>query len=270
MASPETVLDVMQANCLQVSEFAKVKALVRWGRAQVLQSGEHEDGSSVRHKIEQYLNYVRFFDLEHQEFAQLCCTVVHDVLSAEEKNRIFESICLADPELMPLQFRAAGVKVDLHPAFMFALPYKEHHLIKHVTIYPLKSELQFEVDRKVQLVGLQHVPSVAVSVVKKNFDSFCFQVRETVSRDCPAGGTSAHKLLSNGSEFFSVSPKCILEPDTNYTIDVFYSKMVSTSAYYKNFALESGKETLTDNGLTLKLYSGFVNANVTQLVFKLA
>jgi hypothetical protein len=63
LASPETVLDVMQTNCLQVSEFAKVKALVRWGRAQVLQSGEIEDGSSVRQEIEHYLNYVRFFDL---------------------------------------------------------------------------------------------------------------------------------------------------------------------------------------------------------------
>jgi hypothetical protein len=204
---------------------------------------------------------------EHQEFAQLCCTVMHDVLSAEEKNRIFESICLADLELMPLQFRCAGANSNLHHAFKFALPYKEHQLPVHSTGYPLKSELQFEVNRKVQLVGLQHVTSVNAKVVKTNFDSFCFQVRETVSQDCLAGGTSADKILSNGTEFFRMSPRCILDPGTKYSIDTFYPKMIS-NAYYVNFALESGKETLTDNGLTLKLYSGFVNANVTQLVFK--
>jgi hypothetical protein len=261
----------MQTNCLHVSEFEKVKSLVRWGRAQVLQCGEVEDKSSVRCKIVPCLNYVRFIDLEHQEFAQLCRTVVHDVLTAEEKSSIFESICLSDPELMPLQFRtASGVNSKLPFAFSIALPYKEHQLFSHRTGYPLKSELQFEVDRKVQLVGLQHfVSSVNEHVIKANFDSFCFQVRKMISKNCLAAGTSADSFVSNGTELFRPRGMCILHPGTVYSIDIFYPKMLS-GVYYTTSALERGKRTSTDNGLTLTWHSDFSCVNITRLEFKLA
>lgn len=77
--SLDTVLDVMQTQCLEVSEYEKVKALVRWGKAQVLQSGEVEDGFKVRRAIDKCLNFVRFFHLEHQEFARLCRSDLHEV-----------------------------------------------------------------------------------------------------------------------------------------------------------------------------------------------
>jgi hypothetical protein len=255
----------MQTNCLQVSEFDKVEALVRWGRAQVLQSGEVEDGSSVRRKIEPCLSYVRFFDLEHHEFAQLCRTVVHDVLSAEEKSCIFESICLSEPELMPIQFgTASGVKSK----FSIDLPYKEHQVCLYKSGCPLKSELRFEVDRKVQLVGLHHFVN-SFNIIKANFDSFCFQVRKTDARDCLAGGTSGDSLVRNGSEFFRVSRRCILDPGTKYSIDVYYPKMLS-GAYYTTSVLKRGKRAITDKGLTLTLYSDFVCVNITRLEFILA
>jgi len=257
----------MQTNCLHVSEFDKVKALVRWGRAQVLQSGEVEDGSSVRRKIEPCLSYVRFFDLDHHEFAQLCRTVVHNVLSAEEKSGIFESICLSEPELMPYQFgTASGVKSKLP----FALPYKERQLCAHSTDYPLKSELQFKVDRKVQFLGLQHSFTRAnANVVEANFEYFSFQVRKTDARDCLAGGTSADSFVSNGKEFFRVSPMCILDPDTKYSIDVFYPKMRSSVNYTASDLTNGSKKTVTNKGLTLKLYSDIVCDNVTRLAFNL-
>jgi len=259
----------METNCLQVSEFEKVKALVRWGRVQVMQSGEIADESSVRRKIEQCFNYVRFFDLEHQEFAQLCRTVLHDVLSAEEKISIFESICLSDPELMPNQFRtASGMNSKLPYAFSIALPYIECDNCFHNTGYPLISELQFEVNRKVQLVALQHsVTSINDYVIEENFDSFCFQVRKRNSQDCLAAGTSADCFVSNGTEFFRPRGMCILHPGTVYSIDIFYPKMLS-GVYYTTSALERGKRTSTDNGLTLTWHSDFSCVNITRLEFK--
>jgi hypothetical protein len=256
----------MQKNCLRVSEFAKVKALLRWGRAQVLLSGEVEDGPSVRRKIENCLNYVRFFDLEHQEFAQLCRWDLLEVLSADEKCRIFESICLSDAELMPLHFRSPGPCSKMFLAC--ALPYKENQLVHHNAGYPLKSELQFEVDVSVQLVGLQHFySSVNPHVAKANFDSFCFQVRKTASLDILAGGTSADKFVSNGNEIFKLSPRCNLDPGTKYSMDLFFTK-VNSNAYYLNYNLEVGKSVITYKGLTLKMHSNVISANVTKLVFK--
>jgi hypothetical protein len=263
-------LDVMQSNCLEVSEFTKVKALVRWGRAQVLLSAaEDEDSSNVRSKIEKCLSFIRFSELEHQEFAQLCRSDLHDVLSGDEKSRVFEAICLADEELMPLQFRSAGANSKL-PLALFALPYKEHQLVNHNTGYSLKSELQFEVNMSVQLVGLQHLfSSINPGVKKANFESFCFQVRKTASQDILAGGTSADKCVSGDSEYFRLSPRCNLDPDTKYSIDLVFPN-IHTNTSYVNYNLESGKNTVTDKDLTLKLHSNVITANVTQLLFKLA
>jgi len=131
MATPDTVLDVLKTNCLQLSEFEKLKALVRWGRAQTLASADVEDGSNVRRKIEKCLNFIRFSELDHTEFAQLCRSDVHDVLSADEKSRIFESICLSDEELMPLQFRSANKRPTVNKLpLALALPYKEHGTLR--------------------------------------------------------------------------------------------------------------------------------------------
>lgn len=267
-ASADTVLDVMQNNCLQLPECEKAKALVRWGRAQVVRDGDAEDGFKIRCKIESVLKLIRFGEMEQEEFARLCHSDLHEVLSADEKCRIFESICLVDDELLPLHFRCAARTESKWPLAL-DLPYKVHQNQINDSLVALKSEIQFDVDRCVQLVGIQHLlPSDNPNVEAANFDSFSFQVRKTGSLHILAGGNSADKFLSKGSEFFRVSPKCILSGHTKYSIDFVLPKVIQKS-YYLSYVLESENNPVVDQGVTLKVHSQTINANVSQLVFKL-
>ena len=135
---------------------------------------------------------------------------------------------------------------------------------------PLKSEIQFEVDKSVQLVGLQYFSSASPSVIKAHFESFYFQVRKTASQEILGGGNSADRLVSNGinDDLFRVSPSCILDANTKYTIDLFFP-LVPHNGVYLTYILESDKNVVTNDGdLTLRLHSNTISAYVTQLVFK--
>lgn len=265
-ASPDTVLDVIRNDCLQVSEFKKVKALVRWRKAQG--NGDAEDGSNVWCNIEQCLKFIRFSDLGHQEFAQLRDSLsdLHKVLSAEEKCCIFEYICQGDEIQLLLGTGAHTKKVHL----ALDLPYTFQQNLQ-TQGNPLKFCMEFEVDKCVQFVGLQYLLPQncdASFIVKDNFDSFGFLVQKEGSQ-IVAGGTSADKLESKGSEFFRVSPKCLLERNTKYSIEFILPKVLQNT-YYQSYLLSSDENPVTDKDLTLKLLSNTISANVTQLLFKLA
>lgn len=112
---------------------------------------------------------------------------------------------------MPLQFRFAGGEIK-NNQIVLCLPYQQQH---HSTGYPLKSELHFEVDVSVQLVGLQHLSGGST-----NFDSFSITLRKLDSLENLAGGNSADKSMSNDSgEILRLSPRCNLYP---HTISIAY------------------------------------------------
>jgi hypothetical protein len=101
----ETVLDLMEMDSLRASEVEIVKALVKWGKAQVQFDGDDpEDGEKLRQKIEPCLKLIRFKGMDHIEFAQLAYAELKNCFSVEEKFAIVSSIALEDWNLMPAQF----------------------------------------------------------------------------------------------------------------------------------------------------------------------
>jgi hypothetical protein len=102
----ETVLDLMEIDdSLEASEVEIVKALVKWGKAQVQFDGDDpEDGDKLRQKIEPCLKLIRFKGMDHTEFAQLAYAELKNCFSVDEKFAIVSSIALGDWNLMPAQF----------------------------------------------------------------------------------------------------------------------------------------------------------------------
>jgi len=101
----ETVTDLMEMDHLDISEVDIVKALVKWGKAQVqLDGGDPGDGEELRKKIESCLKLIRFKAMDNKEFAQLSYAELKNCLSLEEKFAIVSSIALEDWNLMPALF----------------------------------------------------------------------------------------------------------------------------------------------------------------------
>jgi hypothetical protein len=100
-----TVQNLMKMETLHASEVEIVKALVKWGKAQVQLDGEDpEDGEKLRKKIEPCLKLIRFKGLTQFSFADLSKSELCNVLSWEEKYSILYAVVFSKWDSMPVQF----------------------------------------------------------------------------------------------------------------------------------------------------------------------
>jgi hypothetical protein len=97
-----------------------VRALVKWGKAQVqLDGGDPQEGYKLREKIDRCLKLIRFKGLHQSVFAQLSIAELSSCLSIEEKFAILVAIELGDWKLMPAPFtplKAARVLQEINLA----------------------------------------------------------------------------------------------------------------------------------------------------------
>jgi hypothetical protein len=101
IAPLETVQDLMGMDILNAPEVEIVRALVKWGNAQVqFAGGDPQDGTKLRLKIARCLKLIRFKGLHQSAFAQLSIAELSSCLSTE-KFAILVAIELGDWRLMP-------------------------------------------------------------------------------------------------------------------------------------------------------------------------
>jgi BTB And C-terminal Kelch len=100
--SLESVLEFLKLDCLSVEEAELVRALVRWGKFQVERdAGDPQQAEKLRATILPGLKHIKFAKLNQKEFAKLSVEELRDVLTAEEKLHIVQSLLLGDVKLLP-------------------------------------------------------------------------------------------------------------------------------------------------------------------------
>jgi hypothetical protein len=112
MVSERVVQEVLKLDQLDVSETEAVKALLKWGRAQLEASGHTSSDNTnklLRDKIDSSLKCIRWSHFNAKQFAELCQGEFGLVLSSEERLKIYECIALNQWGSMPPQL--AGPQV---------------------------------------------------------------------------------------------------------------------------------------------------------------
>jgi hypothetical protein len=96
------VLEFLKLDCLNVEEADVVRALVRWAKFQVQKDGgDPENSETLREKLVPALKEIRFAGLSQTEFAKLSLDELKDVLSADDKLQIMQSLLIAEFKLLP-------------------------------------------------------------------------------------------------------------------------------------------------------------------------
>jgi BTB And C-terminal Kelch len=110
--SSESILEFLNMERLRIKEADLVRALIRWGKYQLLQ--ESGGGENLRSKILPGFRHIRFDSLSQQEVAQLFKEELGEVLTAAEKCSIFMSIITNDWKMMPTDIVSSSKLTPRH------------------------------------------------------------------------------------------------------------------------------------------------------------
>lgn len=264
----------MQMDDLGVLEVEVVRALLGWGRHQLLlDQGNVFDGVQLRTEIGSCFQFIRFSALSPTEFIQLCEDDLKDVLSDNEKFLILMCINLGKWDQMPEHLRRPvmyGARIG--PPLAFELPYSMCSNICEAHNEELSFSLAFEVSSKVSFVGLRVLPpenNAYDSVDAPDFKIFQFHICYSEFYGTLGMGMSIKTITINGKEYCEIAPKCILDPGVKYRINFSFPIVQFVHRYYP-YALQNAKNIVKKGSVTLKLFSSSVCANVSELLFELA
>jgi hypothetical protein len=152
----DSVLDFLQMDFMDVSEPDLVRALVKWGRAQVQRDGhDPEDGQRLRSKMLPCLKFINFHVLSHMEFTLLCLEDLGRVMSYEEKFLVMMCITLEKWKMVPEEISLAKYPPRLRTFSVVELRYRSPDVENTTRYDSFFHKLTFEVNRSASLIGFQ-------------------------------------------------------------------------------------------------------------------
>lgn len=264
--SSESVEAFLKMDCLDVEEADLAKALVRWGRFQVLKGGgDPQDGAQLRSTILPGLKLLRFAVWNQAEFTQLCREELRLVLSDSEKNAFLKAITTGDWRLLQCNTNQRN-----SPPIVFQL-----NFIQNSNCFSLfAAHLTFQLNKNVEFLGLQ-----VKNTVSAYETSFTFKLVDSLQSIVIGKGSSeAQKIVCYGEQYCPISPKCTLAADVQYKL-IFTFKhrfMFSFYSYHKRPYytppalpdLPVGiRNLISHNGLTLKVESSATLVFVKSMLF---
>jgi hypothetical protein len=245
-----SVEEFLQMDHLDVREVDLVKALVRWGKFQLQNDKDDpEDGQKLRAKILPGLKHIRFSSLIKKE-SILCLELLDGVLSVEEKHSISN---MKWKQLPSAVFASASVARRKKP-----------HVILHLTNCcttcsasgflhdyekVIKRSTELQVDKRAELVGLNFDGTRNFVEWRKNFNFELMNAQNKVI----GKGNLRKDVSHDGQMFFKLTPKCILEANTKYTLVFNYSRPLHV-VRCQCYTIHRGSSATAD-WLTLKVAS---------------
>jgi hypothetical protein len=244
--SSYSVEEFLQMDYLDVREMDLVWALVRWGKFKVLNDKDDpEDGQKLRAKILPGLRYIRFASLAKAEM-KTCLQLLDGVLSDEEKHLISTKKW----KQLPLAvFASASAARRKKAHIVCKLPQFSNSFsdVWRGSDALIKRSIKLQVERRAELVGLNFEATRNFREWKKalNFELMDAQ-RKSIAR-----GNFRREISHDGVDFVRLSPRCVLEADTKYTLEFIYCGPGDRPLTFQNYLLSSG--TFTAGWLTLKI-----------------
>lgn len=213
VVSLKTVQEFLKLDQLNIDEIDLVRALIKWGKHQVLKDGDDpENGDKLRSKVLPALNLIRFFGMCYEDIAKLTVNELGTVLSADEKLQLMQSCLLGDEDLMPSILALSVSK----PVRSKLVPPRQVHVVDLPYQYfggsikyqkkPFSFRVEFRVDKYVKLVGLN------MAVHNHKWNRFFFTIFTSRSGFFLACGDSGTIFNHSTGQCVKVSPEIILRP----------------------------------------------------------
>jgi hypothetical protein len=270
----DSVLDFLQMDFMEVKEPDLVSALIKWGRAQVIQNGEDpEDGQKLRSKILPCLKFINFQVLSNREFALLCVEDLGRILSSDEKHAVMMCITLGDWNHMPGELAPVKQPPRLKSTCVFALLYLQGSKQGLTRFHYSGVDLTIVLDRSAKLMGFQIVTPENNPTVAKAFQNFKINLHHAVSDAVVGSGCSKEKLTYEGKEYFKVTSVHQMEAGVTYSLSL---KLAETLTIYGIPYLLKSPISYKSNAhgkLELSLHNkndfNWCAAKITELVFEL-
>jgi hypothetical protein len=274
----DSVFEFLQMSSLKVKEPHLVRALFKWGRAQVNRDGEDpEDGEKLRSKILPFLKFVNFHMLSNKEFALLCLEDLGRVLSSDEKHAVLMCISLGNKSWNQMPVELAPVKQPPRQerTCTVELRYQQgpvERRSKDEMFHFCGPFLSIELDRSAKLIGFQLVtPKYGLSIEKafKNFKINLYTASDNAV--VGSGCSNAERLVYQGKKYFEVTSLHQMAAGVAYrlTIELAESIIFHTIPYI----LESpiSYDSNAQGRLRLSLHNKDNNkwcaAKITELLF---
>jgi hypothetical protein len=262
--SLECVQEFLRMDCLDVREADLIRALMWWGKYQVHKDGNNpSDSRKLRSKILPALKLIRFTALTQKEFAQLCLEDLGKVMHVEERYSVLMAIVTGQWKLMPSEIATSEATPRKKPFILFQLEFKEYSYYEalYYNGYPFSNsafELGFQLDKSADFVGLK------VNAHKFGIVNLSFNVYDAVTRTIMGRNFAGEKVYFKGEEFYQITPKCTLLAGTQYRL-IFQSGLGLGNDII--FSIPANKNSITSNGLTLKIDSTMMPLNFEKMLF---
>jgi hypothetical protein len=251
----DSVLDFLQMDFLDVSEPDLVRALMKWGRAQVLRDGQDpEDGQQLRSKILPCLKFINFHVLSHMEFSLLCLEELGRVMSNEEKFLVMMCITLEKWKMMPEEISLAKHPPRLRSFSIVKLRYRSPDLDNATYYDSYLHKLTLEVNRNALLIGFQLETPQNSPVIENALRSFKVALTVVGNGALVGTGSSDEKFTYQGKQYIKVKSVGPMIAGLVYLLKIELPASVQYSGI--PFTLESPSSYKCNaNQLTLSLHN---------------
>jgi hypothetical protein len=272
-----SVLDFLQMNFLEVQEPNLIRALIKWGQAQVSQDGKDPndpiDGQTLRSKILPCLKFINFHVLSNRDFALLSLEELGKVLSGDEKHAVMLCITLGDWSLMPDEIAPIKQPPRLKSTCIVKPRYQHQHPGQNIGVIEFYSqELVFELDRSAKLIGIElYIPQNAANI-ENAYKNFTMSLMNVGTNDLVGSGSSKEKFAYQGKQYRKVTSAGPLAAGVAHKLSIKFAPFSHGGIPY---ILESpSSNSCNDHGqLTVSLLNkdsyNWCGAKITELVFEL-